>query len=572
MLEIGSLVDGKYKILNIIGKGGMSTVYLAMNERANKQWAIKEIRKDGVQNYEVVKQGMIMETNLLKQLKHPNLPSIIDVIDNDDIFLIVMDYIEGVPLSRLLEEGRQPQEKVVDWAIQLCSVLQYLHTRETPIIYRDMKPSNVMLKPDGTVMLIDFGTARTFKRKNVEDTTCLGTVGYAAPEQFGGRGQTDERTDIYCLGATLYHLVTGHNPSEAPYEMYPITQWDPFLSTGLESIILRCTRQSPDERYQNCEELMFALEHYRELDVEYKKQQNRKLAVFVGSVLLTLVFGALTFWADFQYKKAVTSNYEYYMQRAQSELQEEEAIAQYKNAIHVDPVRGEAYQKLLEEIVLNDDILSEEEAYAIRDILNDTSDENRRNEEYFMENPIEYEQFAYRLGIAYFYNYEDKGNKTLAKKWLEVAAASENLETSQIERAKCLGRIAAYYSKIGVENKSGDANISYLDYWNDLKELTKDDLAERDNTTTALIMYKELAYQIYTNCIHFKREGVERKELESQITAIENWAESGISSSDIEGNERVRLLNEELISYLDLAKDALNTAFAAETDGKETLP
>lgn len=572
MLEIGSLVDGKYKILNIIGTGGMSTVYLAMNERANKQWAIKEIRKDGVQNYEVVKQGMIMETNLLKQLKHPNLPSIVDVIDNDDIFLIVMDYIEGVPLSRLLEEGKQPQEKVVDWAIQLCSVLQYLHTRETPIIYRDMKPSNVMLKPDGTVVLIDFGTARTFKRKNVEDTTCLGTVGYAAPEQFGGRGQTDARTDIYCLGATLYHLVTGQNPSEPPYEMYPITQWDPLLSTGLESIILRCTRQSPDERYQNCEELLFALEHYRELDVEYKKQQNRKLAVFAGSVLLTLLFGALTVWTDFQYRKAVTSNYEYYTQRAQSELQEEDAIAQYKNAISVNPAKGEAYQKLLEEVILNDDILSEEEAYAIRDILNDTSDGSRRNEEYFMENPIEYEHFAYKLGIAYFYNYEDKGNKTLAKKWLETAAASENLEAGQIERAKCLGRIAAYYSKIGVESKSGDASVSYLDYWNDLKELTKEDLAEKDNLTTALIMHKELAYQIYTNCMHFKKEGIERKEMESQITAIEDWAASNVGSSDVEGNERIRLLNDELASYLDLAKDALNAVFTTEEDGKETLP
>lgn len=572
MLEIGSLVDGKYKILNIIGTGGMSTVYLAMNERANKQWAIKEIRKDGVQNYEVVKQGMIMETNLLKQLKHPNLPSIVDVIDNDDIFLIVMDYIEGVPLSRLLEEGKQPQEKVVDWAIQLCSVLLYLHTRETPIIYRDMKPSNVMLKPDGTVVLIDFGTARTFKRKNVEDTTCLGTVGYAAPEQFGGRGQSDERTDIYCLGATLYHLVTGHNPSEPPYEIYPITEWDPFLSTGLESIILKCTRQSPDERYQNCDELLFALEHYRELDVEYKKQQNLKLAVFAGSVLLTLVFCGLAFWADFQYKKAVTSNYEYYVQRAQSELEEEDAIAQYKNAIGVNPAKGEAYQKLLEEVILNDDILSEEEAYAIRDILNDTSDGSRRNEEYFMENPIEYENFAYKLGIAYFYNYEDKGNKTLAKKWLEVAAASENLETSQIERAKCLGRIAAYYSKIGVESKSGDASVSYLDYWNDLKELTKDDLAEKDNLTTALIMHKELAYQIYTNCIHFKEEGIERKEMESQIAAMEDWAAANVGPADVEGNERIRFLSEELISYLDLAKDALNVAFTAEIDKKEILP
>lgn len=213
MLEIGSLVDGKYKILNVVGKGGMSVVYLAMNERANKQWAIKEVRKDGVQDFEVVKQNLIVETDILKNLNHLNLPSIIDVIDREDSFLIVMDYIEGKALSDVLKEyGAQPQEYVIEWAKQLCDVLGYLHSRVPPIIYRDMKPSNVMLKPDGNLTLIDFGTAREFKASKVEDTTCLGTRGYAAPEQYGGHGQTDGRTDIYCLGAqcTILSLVIIH--------------------------------------------------------------------------------------------------------------------------------------------------------------------------------------------------------------------------------------------------------------------------------------------------------------------------------------------------------------------------
>lgn len=118
MLEIGSLVDGKYKILNEVGRGGMSVVYLAMNEKANKQWAIKEVRKDGIRDFEVVKQGLIVETDMLKKLRHPSLPSIIDVIEDEDTFLIVMDYIEGNPLSSALEEfGAQPQELVISWAI-----------------------------------------------------------------------------------------------------------------------------------------------------------------------------------------------------------------------------------------------------------------------------------------------------------------------------------------------------------------------------------------------------------------------------------------------------------------------
>ncbi|MDE7183709.1 MAG: serine/threonine protein kinase, partial [Lachnospiraceae bacterium] len=146
MLKIGSVVDGKYKILNEIGHGGMSNVYLAINEKANKPWAVKEVRKSLNRDFNLLRQSLIRETDLLKRLHHPNLPSIVDVIDSDENFLIVMDYIEGNTLETLLaEEGAQPQERVADWALQLCDVLGYLHTRRAPVIYRDLKPSNIML-------------------------------------------------------------------------------------------------------------------------------------------------------------------------------------------------------------------------------------------------------------------------------------------------------------------------------------------------------------------------------------------------------------------------------------------
>ena len=275
MLEIGSLVDGKYKVLSEIGHGGMSVVYMALNERANKTWAIKEVRKNGATNYDVVKQGLIAETNILKQLNHPRLPSIIDVIDDGDSFLIVMDYVEGSSLEKKLSRGPQPWKDVVEWSKQLCDVLAYLHSRPKPIIYRDMKPSNVMLKPNGDVVLLDFGTAREYKSQRAgDDTTCLGTRGYAAPEQYGGMGQTDARTDIYCLGATMYHLVTGQDPALPPYEIKPIRQIDPKLPKGLEQIILKCTRQDPQERYQSCAELMYDLEHIEQITGDYIRKQK----------------------------------------------------------------------------------------------------------------------------------------------------------------------------------------------------------------------------------------------------------------------------------------------------------
>ena len=340
MLEIGSLVDGKYKILNKVGQGGMSVVYLAMNEKANKQWAVKEVRKDGIKDFEVVKQGLVAETDILKKLNHPHLPSIIDVIDTDDSFIIIMDYIQGNSLNKALDEyGAQPQEYVIDWAKQLCDVLGYLHTRTPAIIYRDMKPANVMLKPDGNVTLIDFGTAREFKEKNLADTTCLGTVGYAAPEQFGGMGQTDARTDIYCLGATLYHLVTGMNPCEPPYEIKPIREINPSLSSGLERIIQKCTQRDPNDRYQSAAELMYALEHYEEIDDIYRKKQKKKFGLFLTTCVLTVVFAITSLWGYISAENKKSENYDVILNGIAQVEGQENKINQYKLAIATDPSR-----------------------------------------------------------------------------------------------------------------------------------------------------------------------------------------------------------------------------------------
>ena len=366
MLEIGSLIDGKYKILNEVGHGGMSVVYLAMNERANKQWAIKEVRKDGVKDFEVVKQSLVAETNMLKKLSHPSLPDIVDVIDEDDRFLIVMDYIEGNSLKTALQEyGAQSQKNVIKWAKQLCDVLGYLHSQNPPIIYRDMKPANIMLKPDGNVVLIDFGTAREYKENNIEDTTCLGTMGYAAPEQFGGMGQTDARTDIYCLGATMYHLVTGMNPCEPPYEIRPIREIDPTLSGGLERIITKCTQPDPNNRYQSAAELMYDLEHYTEIDDMYRKNLKRKLAVFITTSVLTMLLGTSTVLSYCAAEHKKNENYN-------SILKEADTYDNYDNgyytAIVTDPTRTEAYLKLNDKLT-DDFVLDRDEAQILNRLM-----------------------------------------------------------------------------------------------------------------------------------------------------------------------------------------------------------
>lgn len=559
MLEIGSVVDGKYKILNKVGQGGMSVVYLAMNERANKQWAIKEVRKDGSSNFEVVRQGLIAEVDILKKLNHPTLPSIVDVIDDGDSFLIVMDYIEGNDLKDILKEyGAQPQEYVIEWAKQLCDVLDYLHTREKPIIYRDMKPSNIKLKPDGNIMLFDFGTAREYKEGNMEDTTCLGTRGYAAPEQYGGHGQTDARTDIYCLGATLYHLVTGHNPSEPPYAMYPIRQWNPALSAGLEQIILKCTRENPEDRYASCTELLYALEHYDELDEEYRGEQKRKMTLFAASAGLTVLLGLGAVFGKLQETHITNTNYSAYVRMGKSSSKEN-ALECYEKAININPSEAEAYMGLLDAVEEDDGILDAEEDLVIRTVLNDYGNRKRSNESYFAADEKNYTEFSYRLALDYWYTYEGSGNKNYALKWFDNVMDSKNSEESWIVRSNIFSRIGNYYSELGKKNLAGDSKISYEDYWNDLKELSKGDVAAADNEVTALRLYNEMVYQIATYAGDFKAEGISKEEMENQLESMQ--VKAGRITAGGKNSAQIEELKQKVDRNAVMATQAIQAAY-----------
>ena len=533
MLEIGSVVDGKYKILNKVGQGGMSVVYLAMNERANKQWAVKEIRKDGSSDYDVVKQGLIAETDILKHLDHPNLPSIIDVIDRDDTFLIVMDYIEGNPLSKALENyGPQNQEDVIEWGKELCDVLGYLHSRKPPIIYRDMKPANVMLKPDGRVTLIDFGTARTFKETSVEDTRCLGTEGYAAPEQYGGHGQTDARTDIYNLGATLYQLITGQYPRL--YEMRPIRYWNPALSSGLEEIILKCTQIMPEDRYQSCEELLYDLEHYNELDIEYRKAENRKWRMFLSSSILAVIFSVGAFGFRSAANVQTRNSYDGYVAAA-SVAEERQAMEYFKSAINLKPSDETAYQELLKYVTRNNVITSEEDE-GIRSIFNETNGTSRSNIEYLrLNNPDAYEVFAYEMGNAYFYTYEEANRKMKSQKWFEAAKSSSSLDVQKRARAECLEKIASYAGTLGVQNQAGDASTTYYDYWLDITSLISSDMISADNNVTALRSYKDFVFNVCTYMEHFLDEGVTQRDISAQLAIVKD----AVTAMDVNASNSV---------------------------------
>lgn len=253
---IGKIIANKYQLLSCIGNGGMSKTYLAMSTRVNKQWAIKVISKKG---NVILLDSVRKQNQILMKLAHPCIPQVIDIEEDEQHIYIVREYLQGEAMDVLIrEKGAIPVETAIEWAITLCDVLSYLHTRTPAIIFRDMKPANIVVHPDGVQLkLVDFGIMRQYEPHKKQDTTVLGTKGYAAPEQYGGAGQTDARTDIFALGMTLHHMVTGRNPINAPY--VPIRQVNPSLPQILEDIIARCVEPDANKRFQTAEELKKAL-------------------------------------------------------------------------------------------------------------------------------------------------------------------------------------------------------------------------------------------------------------------------------------------------------------------------
>ncbi len=567
VLEIGSVIDEKYKILSQVGQGGMSVVYMAINEKANKTWAVKEVRKDGVLDFEAVKQGLVAETDILKKLSHPNLPSIIDVIDKDDSFIIIMDYIQGNSLNRTLQEhGAQPQELVIEWAKQLCDVLGYLHSRQPPIIYRDMKPANVMLKPDGNIALIDFGTAREFKERNLADTICLGTPGYAAPEQFGGMGQTDARTDIYCLGATLYHLITGYNPSEPPYEMKPIRQINPSLSSGFERIILKCTQRNPDDRYQSTAELMYALEHYEEIDDKYRKKQRNKLALFISLVSLCLIFLIGGFTTRNLADRKATDTYQVLYTEALKTSDYNKKIELFEQCIAVPEHAGvkDAYLGLIQTYKDDDSAFSDKEAKQLEKLITN-------NKDALLNDPEGYTEICFETGKLFWYYYtygysagvdNQMTRAASSVEWFEDVKRYASPDYENLGMAEVYAALGVFYRNIATYVTEADDRGKYRPLFDNLTELIdKVGKNEKEPEIVRLELMDISRGAIRQYATNFKKDGVSIEEVEGMLNEIETITLSINPTTEITESKQSIIKK-----YMKETKSAVDVAYGTTMD------
>ncbi|GKX28715.1 hypothetical protein SH1V18_11950 [Vallitalea longa] len=287
---IGNTYFGKYRVIREIGKGGMSDVFLGENIKLGNRWAIKRVSK------RCTSINLLAEPSILKDLNHPLIPQIVDIEEDADYLYIIEEYVQGVNLEEYRKQNKNIGEKtIVDIAMQICDVLEYLHTRKPyPIIFRDLKPGNIMLTDGNKIKFVDFGIAREYKYNSDTDTVLLGTRGFAAPEQYG-LGQSDIRTDIYSFGVTLYYLISGNNITSTKKELY-INEYGSY-SDSLQKIIENCIKIHPNERYQSVKEIK---EELTQINDNRKIQANTVYSVMkqstVGVMSLTKRAGS-TFFA-----------------------------------------------------------------------------------------------------------------------------------------------------------------------------------------------------------------------------------------------------------------------------------
>ena len=485
-LQENDLVKERYKIEAQIGKGGMSRVFRASDlYLGNKLWAVKQVYRHAKdKSGKDMEQSLAYEAELLSRISHPAIVNIGDIETTDDYIYIVMDYVEGRSLSSVLrEDGPQSEEVIQSWMLQVCDALGYLHTQVknkndvyTPIIYRDMKPANIMLRPDGYIKLIDMGIAREYSQSEADlrDTAPLGTEGYAAPEQGFQKAHLGPETDIYALGATMWALLAGGDPPNT--DILPdVREYNPAVGEGFaETIIPKCMRKERSERYQSCAELAADLERYQELTHQYRATQKRKIVMFAACVGLAVVCALVGVGSLVVREVSITNNYEHYYALAQKEADVSAAEENYLEAISYKPQAIDSYIGLINCYKKNGEFTPNDKQ-QFDSVL-------KQNQATLENSGTDYSSLCYEIGKLYWYYYtygssensSESDNQTTRIKasaaYFKEAAEDESF--SENLTAQTYYSIAKFTSEI--ENSIREGNESkelYATYWNNLIDL-----------------------------------------------------------------------------------------------------
>ena len=571
----------QFEILRELGRGGTSVVYLVTDRADGRNYAMKTLREDcgnKPEEYERKVEHLRAEAEVLKALcanglesevlkeicrdeqdtafSHSGIPVFRECVcdENGDFAGFVMEYVEGRSLQQILEDGKcYTVRETAEAGLQLCGIMEQLHGQEPPMIFRDLKPANILVRPGGEFVLVDYGAVRKLRKSAATDTMRLGTDGYAAPEQYGGWGQSDERTDIYAMGAVLHHMITGRPPLETglrPLREILGSKGESRQYAEMAKILLLCCMTAPSMRYSSCKELGKALKgvlgscerggtakkrllgiagyrsrnagnRFRERAARGSGEKVWNRFVWLANTAAVCLVLALVLAASAAGAK--TAEYCALIEKARKETDFEEKKEAYRRAAALRPEDQEAYICFLRELVA-DCVITEEEKSALDDVLFGRANAGRLwekaagNEEGNLERmrkkrPGDYAAFSMELGKAYFACYE--GGREAARLCFRNALSAAGLWFDDRDMAEAM--------EVVLEEEWSKGRI---DAWRELEETSTREAEMSGNGVFAAAVCKAAAAEIALSADRHREVGTDMEMAKEVVQVAEIFMEN----------------------------------------------
>ena len=540
----------QYEILRELGRGGTSVVYLVKDKADGRNYALKVLRRDDnkpeafeqeADQLRARTKNLRAEAEVLQALCtdeqgnvacHPGIPAYRECVcdEKGEFAGFVMEYVEGRSLQKILEDGRAyTVREAVEAGLQLCGIMEQLHGQDPPMIFRDLKPANILVRPDGQFVLVDYGAVRKLRKSAGSDTMQLGTDGYAAPEQYGGWEQSDERTDIYGIGAVLHHMVTGRPPLDTglrPLREILGAEGESRQLDEMAKILLRCCMTAPSMRYSSCKELEKALRSVIRLWTR-SRSRERGWKWFVLLVNTAAVCLGLAIVLAASAAGAETAEYCALIETAANETTLEEKKEVYQRAAALRPEDPEAYICFLRDLV-EDCVITEGEKRALDDVLfarvsagglwgTAAGNAEGNLERMRKKRPGDYAALQMELGKVYFACYE--GGREAAKQCFRNALSEGGIWFGDREMAEAMEVVLG-------EEWTGER----IGAWRVLEETAEREAEMSGNGVFAAAVCKTAAVEIALFADRYEEAGADPEKLKEVVQIAGSFvdeAESG---------------------------------------------